>query len=292
MIRSDAKSARLHPLDHVQLVALERDRVDPERVPIRLPPLLGAKQVLQRGGVRVAAQRRDQPRVGGGILGFQFQLANVGGQPFGRPHPRRLRAAGRLTLDRGRAGSIRPCAEAPQATASTATAQSRASERFTRGIVSRRPSRRQHKSRVLLREFRGRSQMRATARRSAFAHPGRVDRPTESSPSRRCARCGRTGCAASSGEPSPCRRAPISTQPMFFPAPSSRPAGRRLPCRSPDPRPCPGARSGTARQSASCQFLAVWSFLSGVFAAATPIVFGDSRPTDARTPSPCRPTPP
>jgi hypothetical protein len=92
----------LHPLDDVELVAVERHRVDLERVPVRLPPLLGAKEILQRGRVGVPAQRRDQARVGGGVLGLELQLAHVGAERVGRPHAARLRDARGLQANRPR----------------------------------------------------------------------------------------------------------------------------------------------------------------------------------------------
>ncbi len=92
----------LHPLDDVQLVAVERHGVDLEGVPVRLPPGLGAKQILQRGRVDVTAQRRDQARVRCRVLRLQLQLAHVGGQRVGRPHAVRLRDPRRLLPDRAR----------------------------------------------------------------------------------------------------------------------------------------------------------------------------------------------
>ena len=93
----------LHPLDDVQLVALEGDRVDLEGVPVRLPPVLGAKQILQRGRVDVAAQRRHQARVRRRVLRLQLQLADVRGQRVGGAHAARLRDARRLLAGPSRA---------------------------------------------------------------------------------------------------------------------------------------------------------------------------------------------
>ena len=129
----------LHPLDDVQLVALEGDGVDLERVPVRLPPLLGAEQILQRRRVGVAAQRRDQARVRGRVLRLQLQLAHVRGQRVGGAHAARLGDAGRLPLEPSAPGCVSTARAPAHASASTAAAKSSGEGSLHRGDSFSRP---------------------------------------------------------------------------------------------------------------------------------------------------------